>query len=236
MSSRTLDLATLHLYKGSHKPSDNKMCVMEAVAYVSGEEWSAYPDCASPVIAAFLRSYNDRVDDEVRQSLTPFIYALVGTRGDAALESRRAIIAFDWIIRVHTPAWLRLAGLDAEADSLESLREISDSIPSPLIKSLSKAVEENANVVWEAAWAAGKAARGAQRQAAGVAAWTGACTAAWEAARQAAGAAQRQAAGAAAQAAAWAAALVAPTDALNATTLKLQATVPSLIQRMIDAK
>lgn len=53
-----LDLDTLQLAFGGHDPGDD-MCVMEAVAYLAGEPWSDRPECASPVIGAFLRSWND---------------------------------------------------------------------------------------------------------------------------------------------------------------------------------
>src|SRR5579862_3687990 len=111
-TKQKLDLETLVLKRGSHGASSGEMCVMEAVAYVAGEPWTDSPQCASPVIAAFLRSYNDSVDDEVRQTLKPFIPRLVGTRGSDALEERRSLAAADWLVRTHTPAWLRLAGLN----------------------------------------------------------------------------------------------------------------------------
>ncbi len=64
---------TLPLLHGSHSP-DSKFCVMEAVAYVAGEPWSDSPECVSPVIAAFLRSWNDSMPDAERTQkvyLTP---------------------------------------------------------------------------------------------------------------------------------------------------------------------
>ena len=44
-------------------------------------------------------------------------------QGDGHADAR-GWLAEDWIVRTHTPPWLRLAGLDAEADGLESLPEI----------------------------------------------------------------------------------------------------------------
>jgi hypothetical protein len=43
------------LAKGAHEDHE-AMCVMEAVAFVAGEPWSDYPECACPVISAFLRA------------------------------------------------------------------------------------------------------------------------------------------------------------------------------------
>lgn len=65
---------TLTLGRGSHSPPSNGMvsaCVMEATAYVSGEGWSDHPECVSPVIGAFLRSWNDSLTETDRQLLKP---------------------------------------------------------------------------------------------------------------------------------------------------------------------
>src|SRR5271155_2475397 len=93
LMSPSLELETLHLECGSHPPNDEKqMCVMEAVAYIAGESWSDSPECASPVISAFLRSYNDSVSGEFRQTLKQYIPRLIGSRGSKTLEERRSLI------------------------------------------------------------------------------------------------------------------------------------------------
>src|SRR5437773_1176907 len=107
---RPIDLATLTLEKGNHTP-DHAYCIMEAVAYVAGENWSDRPDCVSPVIAAFLRTWNDSVDDTFRQRLKPYIMRVLDTRTSDADEQTRAWLATDWFVRIQTPAWLELAGL-----------------------------------------------------------------------------------------------------------------------------
>jgi hypothetical protein len=127
--TRTLDLDafldTLTLERGSH--SDHAaMCVMEAVAYVAGEKWSDSPVCASPVIAGFLRSWNDAMNDEDRQQLKPLIPRLVNTRGDEATELRRSYLALDRHCRVSAPTWLRAAGLVKEAERIEALPPLTD--------------------------------------------------------------------------------------------------------------
>ncbi len=132
--TNTLDLEKISLKVGSHESIEDGMCVMEAVSFIAGEPWTDSPQCASPVIAAFLRSYNDLVDDEKRQSLKQYIPSLIGTRGSDALENRRALIAADWLVRTHTPAWLRLAGLTVQADALSSLPEITSLAQIPSIK------------------------------------------------------------------------------------------------------
>ncbi|MGH2374715.1 MAG: hypothetical protein ACRDIC_14770, partial [bacterium] len=100
------------LLAGGHSP-DSQMCVMEAVAYVAGEEWTDSPKCASQVIAQFLRSWNDALSDEDRQRLKPYIPKVIGTAASTEAEERRAWIVTDWLSRTLAPAFLRLAGLES---------------------------------------------------------------------------------------------------------------------------
>jgi hypothetical protein len=92
------------LARGSHAPSEKQMCAMEAVAYVAGEPWSDHPKCACPVIAAFMRSWNDTLPDDERNALLlPLVPRLVGTAGSTALEARRATMAADWYVASSRP-------------------------------------------------------------------------------------------------------------------------------------
>ena len=207
------DILLRPLAKGAH-PSHDAMCVMEAVAFVAGEPWSDHPKCACPVISTFLRSWNDDLlDDERDTLLRPLIPQLIGTRGDVAMERRRATMAADWLIRVHTPAWLRLAKLDAHADALAALPEITDFAQCPSLMPTLNAAKQDADAAWAAAWDA---------------AWAAAGDAAWDAAWDAAEAAARDAA--------WAAARDAARDALSTTRRELQQSALTLVARMIAAK
>ena len=81
------------LKSGAHPPN-GEACVMEAVAFVAGEPWSDHPACACPVIGAFLRSWNDLLPDDKRDTLLrPIVLRLIGTRGNVDLEQRRATMA-----------------------------------------------------------------------------------------------------------------------------------------------
>ena len=231
------------LLPGGHEKNNGaKMCAMEAVAWIAREPWSDHPACACPVLGAFMRVWNDGLNDEDRNRLLlPLIPRLVGTKGSAALETRRANMAADWFIRVQTPAWLRLAGLDKHADLLASFPEITDFAKCPSLMPALTAAKADAAAAWDAArdaaWdAAGAAARAAAGDAATAAArdaaWSAARAAAWDVARAAAGNAAWDAARAAAGDAAWAAAW----DALKKTTADLQASAVDLIIRMIEAK
>ena len=199
----------LPLKYGAHKPPTDddeasEMCVMEAVAFVAGEPWSDSPRCASPVISSFLRSWNDGLasDAERDRLLKPLIARLVGSKGSPEIELRRSYMAFDWLVRVNAPAFLRLTpSLKTHADTLSELLEIVDA------DSLQLSIKPTIDAVNAARVAARDAARAvywdavdAFKDAAGDAAWSGArdaaravywdalgtaCDAAWEAARAA---------------------------------------------------
>ena len=70
-----------------------------------------------PVIASFLRPWNDNLqsDDDRTRLLLPLVPRIIGTKGSPALEARRSLMAADWLVRAHTPALLRLAGLRDQA-------------------------------------------------------------------------------------------------------------------------
>jgi hypothetical protein len=177
----TVDEARLarvtRLLAGSHNPNDTDMCVMEAVAYVTHKKWTDHPPCVCPVLGAFMRGWNDGLPDEERGMLLPFIPKLVDTRGSKALERRRATMAADWLIRVHTPAWLRLAKLDKQAALLEALPVITDFARCSSLMPTLTAVRIDANAARDAAW-------DATRAAARAAAWDAAGAAAWDALKQ----------------------------------------------------
>ncbi len=237
MNIKTLD--TIILAKGAHDPTEGAMCAMEAVAYIAGEPWSDHPQCVSPVIAAFMRLWNDALpDDDRTRLLRPLLPLVVGTRTTATDEGTRAWMVADWLVRVHTPAWLRLAGLADHAQTLESCASFVDAATvcaeQPKIAAAGAAARAAARAAaGAAAWAAARAAawaaaRDAAGAAAGAAAWAAARDAAWAAARDAAGAAAWAAAGAAARDAAGAAA----SAALAPTVAALQASAQDLVRAM----
>ncbi len=149
------------LKAGAHGSFSRGQCVMEAVAYIAREKWSDTPECASPVIGAFLRSWNDSLADEPRERLLkPLIPLLVGTRSTPEVEERRSYMALDWLIRVFTPKWLDLVpALHEHAKALRELEAIAD-----MAGAAAGGVRVNAagDAAWAAAWAAaGAAARAA---------------------------------------------------------------------------
>lgn len=130
-----MELSNVRLGVGTHEPTakptgDRDMCLMEAVAFFAGEPWSDHPACASPVVSRFMQAWNDSLSDEDRDRLLPasvWVPRLVGSRSDDATEERRAFLALDWLVRVHTPAWLDLVPELAEhAATLRGLPEVAD--------------------------------------------------------------------------------------------------------------
>ncbi|MES2156124.1 MAG: hypothetical protein V4510_13400, partial [bacterium] len=171
-----LDIDKVTLLEGAHDSPSKGLCVMEAVAYIAREKHSDHPECVSPVIATFLRSWNDALDTETRQQLKALIPVVMDTAGSAEDEDRRAWMCLDWLVREYTPAWLRLAKLDKQADLLANLPRFKAGMDVPSIRPAIEAVRQDAAAAWDAAGAA-----------AGAAVWAAAWAAAWDAAGAAAG-------------------------------------------------
>lgn len=152
-------LDTITLSHGGHASPDAGMCAMEAVAYIAGEPHSDHPACVSPVIAAALRRWNDNLPDNATRDrlIKPLLPHVIGTAGSAAVENRRAWMATDWLVRVHTPVWLRLAGFEDHARTLEGLERYVDAATA---RSNQSSVDAARAAVWAAVWDGEGAAAG----------------------------------------------------------------------------
>ena len=158
------------LNSGSHEGPDDGMCVMEAAAWIAGEEWTDSPVCVSPLLAEFCRLLNDAWGDSDRQRLKPFAARVIGTAGDGQ-DNARSYLALDWLVRTYTPAWLDLAGMREDATELRERRRIADRTAAAAAQESIKAARQSAAAAWAAAWAAaGDAALDAAWAAAGDAA------------------------------------------------------------------
>jgi hypothetical protein len=148
------------LDSGAHRSVEDGMCAMEAFSYIRRIRFTDHPPCVSPVIAGFMRSWNDSLPDAERGILIQLLPKLIDTV-NPDLEQRRAIMCADWLVRVHTPAWLRLAGLTDNADALEALPEITAFAQVPSIRGPLDAARDAAraaaraaarDAAWDAAW------------------------------------------------------------------------------------
>jgi hypothetical protein len=62
---------------------------MELASMLAGEPFSDDPECACPVVAAYMRTWNDGLPYAERQKLKPYAAAAVGTRAQSELTRRR---------------------------------------------------------------------------------------------------------------------------------------------------
>jgi len=87
---------TVRLSQGKHRDPDHGACVMELSSMLAGEPFSDRPRCVDPVIAGFLRTYNDGIDERRRQDLYPLASEVVGTRAVAGVQAERARMCLRW--------------------------------------------------------------------------------------------------------------------------------------------
>src|ERR1039458_1171742 len=177
-----LGLDGITLLAGSHPDREAGVDAMEAVAWLAGEAHSDMPKCASPVLGAFMRSWNDALDDEGRQKLKPYLPRLIGTAGNKKKDEKRAWLCTDWLVRECAPAWLELAGVKEAPAALRALPPILSVTAAKKAQPTVDDARQKGTVAREAAW---DAAREAAWSAAGAAARDAAGAAAGEAARAA---------------------------------------------------
>ncbi len=90
---QTIDLDKIMLKVGAHEDLNDGACVMELVSFMAGEKWSDNPECSCPVLAAFARRINDRMNDEYRQKLKPLIPKLLNSVDNQKRKVRREFFA-----------------------------------------------------------------------------------------------------------------------------------------------
>jgi hypothetical protein len=121
----TISLEDLKLKYGSHQSPSSGMCIMEASAYFAGEKHSDTPECVDPVIAAFLRGLNDRLGDEKRQLLKPFVLKVIGTRGTTEHEEIRRVMLSNFALREVAIRRADAAGLVELSSKLRAVPEVT---------------------------------------------------------------------------------------------------------------
>jgi len=113
------EISKFTLSSGGHKSSEAGMCVMEAVSYIAGEEFSAHPECACSVITEFMISFNDSLPDNAARDrwIKPLIPAIVNSRvlradglEDESVLVKRALVAGNAALRWFIPLELDIAG------------------------------------------------------------------------------------------------------------------------------
>jgi hypothetical protein len=134
---------TVRLARGRHATRHAGVCVMELASMLADEPFSDRPSSVSPTIGAFLRTYNDGLDDERRQDLYSIAAAIVGSARRRAVERERINRCLEFALRHHgrTPAsraslalatpepagaWAAMAALESGAheEALELVDEL----------------------------------------------------------------------------------------------------------------
>jgi hypothetical protein len=87
---------TIKLSRGKHSSPEHGACVMELASMLAGEPFTDRPRSVSRPIAAFLRGYNDLLDDRRRQDLYAYASRAVGTATSTAVEHARAARLLGW--------------------------------------------------------------------------------------------------------------------------------------------
>jgi hypothetical protein len=91
-----LDLESVRLAPGSHSSPREGLCAVELASLLGGEGLSDSPRCVCRVIAAYMRSLNDRLPHADRQRLVPYSQRSVGSRGGRRTTHMRRDICLVW--------------------------------------------------------------------------------------------------------------------------------------------
>jgi hypothetical protein len=86
----------VRLTAGGHTSPREGVCVVELASLIAQEEFSDRPDCVCPVIASFLRGWNDRAPYAERQRLAPYAERIVGSRRGPEVTRERRDICLRW--------------------------------------------------------------------------------------------------------------------------------------------
>jgi hypothetical protein len=89
----------VRLARGRHASRHAGVCVMELASMLAHEPFSDRSPSISPTIGAFLRTYNDGLDDERRQDLYSVAAAIVGTARGRAVERERIGRCLEFALR-----------------------------------------------------------------------------------------------------------------------------------------
>jgi hypothetical protein len=109
MTSGPTTYQNVRLSRGRHYSPKSGACVMELASMLAGERFTDRPRAVCPVIASFLRAYNDLAPAAWRQDLVAGASRVVGSRRPGAYRRRIrhcALVAVE--IYDEQPWWRRL--------------------------------------------------------------------------------------------------------------------------------
>jgi len=88
---------TIRLGRGAHASPLHGACVVELASMLAGERFSDHPRSVCPVIAGFLRVYNDRLREREMPELYPLAAMVVGSRSTLRVRRRRVRRLAAWV-------------------------------------------------------------------------------------------------------------------------------------------
>ena len=87
---------TVTIRRGKHASPDRGACVVELASMLAGERFSDHPPTVCPVIAGFLRGYNDLMPEQDLPELYPIAARVVGSAGPKWVRRERARRLIEW--------------------------------------------------------------------------------------------------------------------------------------------
>src|SRR5215468_29118 len=89
----------VRLARGRHATPATGVCAMELASMIAHERFSDRSPSISPTIGAFLRTYNDGLNDERRQDLYAVAALVVGSARGRAAERERIAACLEFALR-----------------------------------------------------------------------------------------------------------------------------------------
>ena len=87
---------TVRLGAGSHASPAQGACVMELASMLAGARFSDRPRTVCPVIAGFLRSYNDRLPERELDQLYALAPLVLGSASTRSVRRHRTFRLLEW--------------------------------------------------------------------------------------------------------------------------------------------
>jgi hypothetical protein len=99
---------TTVLARGRHRDAAQGVCAMELSSMLGDERFSDHPQRVCPVVAAFLRGYNDGLPARLRQELYGIAASVIDSRtADPRVREDRAAALLGWPVEVWAARRLR---------------------------------------------------------------------------------------------------------------------------------
>ena len=159
------------LRRGHSDDPSQGACAMDAVNWLVHGKHGDAPECACPIVAAYVIQGNDEMPDDIRQRLLGYLHRIAGSR-NADSENARLRVLVLAAVRTFVPLALDATGLTVEATKLRLLPDDTE------FEDLEIATRATEAAIWWAGATEAKATKAATR-AVSVAWATRAASAAW---------------------------------------------------------